>query len=227
MQRRKIILIAVLSGAIAGALATRVHFRLPDTAVFATDHALLAYQPFLLASIFLWAIFGIYWEQAARTASAAKSSESKFSRGIHVFLANAALLLEILPIRGIGRFLPLSPVIMILGILVAAAGLSLAIWARRHLGRHWSGEITVKVDHELIRTGPYRLLRHPIYSGLLTMYLGPAIVTGEWLAVVGVAMALFAYWRKIRIEEATLDAAFGPRYANYRRTTWALVPGIY
>ena len=100
-------------------------------------------------------------------------------------------------------------------------------WARRHLGQNWSGEITIKVDHQLIHSGPYGLLRHPIYTGLLAMYAGTALVTGEWLAIIGLAMSVFAYWRKIRLEEANLKAAFGADYDVYRRETWALVPGLY
>jgi protein-S-isoprenylcysteine O-methyltransferase Ste14 len=112
-------------------------------------------------------------------------------------------------------------------VLIEAIGLVLTIWARRHLGQNWSGRIAVMAEHDLIKSGPYQLLRHPIYTGLLLMYFGVALVTGEWLALVGVAMAVFAYWRKIRLEEATLNSAFGEAYANYRRGTWALLPGIY
>ncbi len=113
------------------------------------------------------------------------------------------------------------------GLAIEYAGLLLAIWSRIHLGRNWSGEISVKVDHELIRTGPYGKLRHPIYTGILAMYVGCALVTGEGLAAIGVAIALFAYWRKIRLEETNLHTAFGANYDAYRQTTWALVPGLY
>jgi protein-S-isoprenylcysteine O-methyltransferase Ste14 len=227
MQRKKIILNAALCGAVAGALAASGRLHLAAIPGFAPDRALLGHRPFLLAGVAGWALFGLYWEKAAKTASAAKHSETRWSRGIHVFLVNAALLLEIAPIRGLGRFIPVSVSIMAAGLAVEMAGLVMAIWARRHLGRHWSGEITVKVDHELIRSGPYRLLRHPIYTGIVTMYLGPVLVTGEWLAVVGLAMVLFAYWRKIRLEEATLGAVFGAEYDAYRRKTWALLPGLF
>ena len=191
------------------------------------DRSLLSYRGFLLASVAVWALFGIYWDHAAKNAAAAKSSESRWSRGLHVALVNLALLLEIVPIRGLGRFLPASPPIMAAGLAVEAMGLLLAIWARRHLGRYWSGEITIKVEHRLIRSGPYRRLRHPIYTGLLAMYLGVALVTGEWLAAIGVALAVFAYCRKIRLEEANLKLAFGNNYNDYRHSSWALVPGLF
>ena len=79
----------------------------------------------------------------------------------------------------------------------------------------------------MIRSGPYKLLRHPIYTGLLTMYVGTAVVAGEWLSLIGLVMAVYAYWRKIRLEEANLQLAFGADYAVYRRETWALLPGLF
>ncbi|MGC9947826.1 MAG: isoprenylcysteine carboxylmethyltransferase family protein [Bryobacteraceae bacterium] len=226
-QRLKVTLVAAASGAAIGVLATRTRTDFSLIPPSARDQALLAHSPFLLAGILGWVAFSLYWEIAAKNAAAAKTSESKGSRAVHVFLANAALLLEIVPIRGLGRFLPAASLIMTAGLAVEALGLCLTIWARRHLGRNWSGEITIKVDHQLIRSGPYKLLRHPIYTGLLTMYAGIAIVTGEWLAIVGFAMAAFAYWRKIRLEEANLRVAFGAEYESYRRDTWALLPGLF
>jgi protein-S-isoprenylcysteine O-methyltransferase Ste14 len=226
-QRKKIILLSAVCGAVVGALAVTLGSHIPvSVPTLAYDQALLAHQRYLVAAI-PWVLFSAYWEIAAKGAAEAKSSESRVSRGVHVFLANVALLLEIAPIRGLGRLLPASALTMAVGLAVEAMGLFLTIWARRALGRNWSGEISIKVEHQLIRSGPYRLLRHPIYTGLLAMYVGTAIVSGEWLAVVGLAMAGFAYWRKIRLEEANLNLAFGDEYDAYRRETWALVPGLF
>ena len=228
MQGSKVVLLAALGGGIFGALFTQLDLHaVKGLSFFARDSELLNHRGFLLAAMGTWAVFGLYWEHAAKKASEAKSSESGASRGLHVFLVNAAILLEIAPIRGLGRFIPVLPVVMTLGLVVETAGLALAVWARQHLGRHWSGRIAIKVEHQLIKSGPYRLLRHPIYTGLLAVYAGPMLVTGEWLAVIGFAMAFFAYWRKIRLEEATLGVAFGQDYAAYRRETWALVPGLF
>jgi protein-S-isoprenylcysteine O-methyltransferase Ste14 len=227
-RRKKIILLSIVCGAVAGALATRfgVHI-LANVPAFAFDDVLLAHRQFLLAGITVWGLFSVYWEVAAKSAAVAKSSESQASRGLHVFLANVALLLEIAPIHGLGRFLPASSLIMAAGLAVEAMGSFLTIWARRHLGRNWSGEITIKVDHQLIRSGPYRLMRHPIYTGLLAMYAGTALVTGEWLAIIGLGMAAFAYGRKIRLEEANMKVAFGADYDAYRHDTWTVVPGLF
>jgi protein-S-isoprenylcysteine O-methyltransferase Ste14 len=229
MQRKRIIVLVVSAaiGAIIGALATRFKGHVPDFLFFKFDEALLVHRRLLLAAVACWVLFGLYWEAAAKNAAKARTSESRLSRFFHVSLTNVALLLEIAPIHGLGRFLPVSMAIMCLGLTVEVVGLIIAVWARRHLGRNWSGEITIKEDHALIRTGPYRWLRHPIYTGLLAMYMGVAVVTGERLAILGLAMAAFAYWRKIRLEEKNLNVAFGDDYDAYRRETWALVPGVF
>lgn len=227
MQRKKAIFLQAVCGAVVGALTVRFgRLALAIIPALAYDPALLAHHRYVVPAI-PWVLFSMYWEFAAKDAAAAKSSETKISRGVHVFLANVALLLEIAPIRGLGRFLPPTSLSLALGVAVEASGLFLAIWARRALGRNWSGEISIKVEHQLVRSGPYKLLRHPIYTGLLAMYAGAALVTGTWLAILGLAMAAFAYWRKIRLEEENLNVAFGAEYDAYRRETWALVPGLF
>jgi protein-S-isoprenylcysteine O-methyltransferase Ste14 len=227
MKQKKVLLLASAGGAVIGALAVRFGNNLPARFPgFALEQALLAHHRYLLPAI-PWILFSMYWEFAAKDAAAAKSTEGKVSRGVHVFLANVAVLLEIVPIRGLGRFLPLTWLSLAAGLAVEFSGLFLEIWARRALGRNWSGEISIKVEHQLIRSGPYKRLRHPIYTGLLAMYVGAAVVTGTWLAMIGVALAGFAYWRKIRLEEKNLDVAFGAEYDAYRRETWALVPGVF
>ena len=229
MKPKKLILPAVLCGAVIGVQAANIGFdaiigKFPGLAL---DQSLVGHRGLLAVGVAVWGLFGVYWEIAAKNAAVAKSSESPRSRALHVVLVNVALILEIVPIRGLGRFLPASSAIMAAGIEVEAIGLFLAIWARRHLGRNWSGEISIKEAHQLIRSGPYRRLRHPIYTGLLSMYLGMALVTGEWLAAIGLALAVFSYWRKIRLEEVNLEVAFGDNYDDYRRTSWALVPGLF
>jgi protein-S-isoprenylcysteine O-methyltransferase Ste14 len=219
MKRLKI-LWEVLAGAAIGVLIVQFgQHNNRQLAASLFDQAVIKSWPWLGAAVG-WIVFSLYWEAAGKKTAETKSAESRASRAIHVFLTNAALLLELIPLRGAARFLPLSSAIMGAGLVIEAAGLFLAILARRHLGRYWSGKITIKVDHQLIRTGPYKKLRHPIYAGLLTMYAATALVTGTWLALAGFAMALIAYARKIRIEEQNLRAAFGAEYEAYRRETW-------
>jgi protein-S-isoprenylcysteine O-methyltransferase Ste14 len=179
-------------------------------------------------SLALWAIFTVYWSVAARGAAATKTSESPRSRAVHELLLNAGLLLLFAPVPGLrARWIPGGPVWVGAALCYQALSLALMIWSRRHLGRNWSGAITEKVDHELVRSGPYRFLRHPIYTGFLGMYLGTAAVSGELHALIGFAFALVAYARKIPLEERNLRNVFGPAYDDYRRHSWALIPGLF
>jgi protein-S-isoprenylcysteine O-methyltransferase Ste14 len=199
-------------------------FHMPPAAADRIRASFLLHWP-LWASGALWILFSIYWEIVAKNAARDKSSESTASRGLHVFMVNAALLLLFVPVPGLTRrYLRAPQVFVSLGLTLQICAVLLALWARRHLGRNWSGRITIKVDHELVQSGPYRFVRHPIYTALLGMYAGTAIVSGEWHAMLGFALAAFAYWRKIRMEEANLAAAFGPAWTEYRRSTSSLLP---
>ena len=182
----------------------------------------------LLVSVAGWLVFIIYWQIAAKNSAPSKSRESHRSRQIHQLLLNGGLLLVLIPVVGLrSRFLPASSYLVAAGLGVQAASGLLAVWARRHLGANWSGEISIKMEHQLIRTGPYRLIRHPIYTGMLGMFAGTALVLGELHALIGFALAMAAYVRKIRLEESNLVQAFGPEYHEYLRKTWALLPGLF
>jgi protein-S-isoprenylcysteine O-methyltransferase Ste14 len=110
------------------------------------------------------------------------------------------------------------------GAALVALGLSFAVWARLHLAGNWSGTVTLKQNHDLIRSGPYRLTRHPIYTGILSAILGTAIALAEWRGIVALALITLAFLRKIDIEEGFLTARFGEAYARYRAQVPALIP---
>jgi protein-S-isoprenylcysteine O-methyltransferase Ste14 len=95
-----------------------------------------------------------------------------------------------------------------------------------HLGKNWSQAVTLKEDHELITTGPYALVRHPIYTGLLLGFIGCAVARGEWRGLLAVALVFVALWRKLRLEEKWMRAQFGASYETYSRHVAALVPYI-
>jgi len=181
----------------------------------------------MLLSAALWVAFIVYWSAAARNAAPAKSAESRESRRLHEILLNGAILLLFIPVPGLrGRFLPLLPLVVAAGLALQAGAFLLAVWARRHLGRNWSGAITETVGHQLVRSGPYRVVRHPIYSAMLGMAVGTAVVSGELHALLALAVMAVAYARKIPLEERHLRTVFGPSYDEYRRGTWAVVPGL-
>ena len=124
------------------------------------------------------------------------------------------------------RFLPDDASIVLIGVLLTAAGLGFAIWARVHLGGNWSAEVTVKHDHELVGTGPYALARHPIYTGLLLAFVGTAAAIGEWRAPIAAIIAGLSFWYKLGLEERLMVETFGARYEEYRRRVKALIPFV-
>jgi protein-S-isoprenylcysteine O-methyltransferase Ste14 len=145
-----------------------------------------------------------------------------------LLLLNGSMLLIYISLPGLGgRFVPDTQLVHIIGIAIQALFFLFAVWARRHLGRNWSGDVTVKVDHELVRTGPYRRIRHPIYTAMFGMYAGAAIAIGEVHSLVALGILILAYGRKIGLEETALRGEFGPAYDDYRRHSWAAIPPIW
>lgn len=224
-KTRLTITIAAAVGALIGAVFARPIIK-PWLDAHGSGYTFRDWPVFV--SFLPWVAFSMYWEMQSKNSAPAIKSESKASRAVHVVLTNLALLLIFWPIHFLSRrFLPDNLMIKLFGIAAEVGGVALAIWARRILGRNWSGEITIKEEHELIRTGPYSTVRHPIYSGLLAMYAGTAIVSGQMHALFGLLLGIVAYLRKTRMEEQNLVNAFGGKYDAYREETSALVPGLY
>lgn len=176
----------------------------------------------VIASVVLWIAFISYWSAAAKNAAPTQSAESAASRRTHVRLLNTAFVfLFCLPISVIGRrFVPDSPWLVALGLGIQIGAGLLGVSARRHLGRNWSGAITVAQNQQLVTSGPYRVLRHPIYVAMIGMFVGSALAIGEWHALIGVVLIIVAYARKIPLEEQSLRGVFGLAYDEYRRSRW-------
>jgi protein-S-isoprenylcysteine O-methyltransferase Ste14 len=109
---------------------------------------------------------------------------------------------------------------------LSASGLGFAVWSRLVLGRNWSGRIEVKSDQQLVRSGPYAIVRHPIYSGLIVALGGTAIYLGEWRGLAALLVFGVGFWLKAVREEALLEAEFGDTYKEYRLQTGMLLPDI-
>jgi len=152
------------------------------------------------------------------------------SRCIHLALVGAAFALIALPVFRRGLFgwhwLPSTPPAFFVGVAILVAGFVFAVWARSYLGSNWSGTITVKEEHELVRNGPYSFARHPIYTGFIMGMAGSAIALGELRGILAVVLFVAAYLRKIRIEEKWLIAHFGQAYEDYCKDVRALIPFI-
>ncbi len=113
------------------------------------------------------------------------------------------------------------------GLLLTAAGQAFSVWARIHIGKYWSGTVALKKGHKIIDTGPYALVRHPIYTGLLAAALGSAMAAGTREAFAGVIVMIAAYAIKWRREEKLLLQEFGADYEAYRRRTRTIIPWLY
>lgn len=175
-----------------------------------------------------WIVFVVYWFLAARFVRPTAKRDSPLARFLQIVLIVPAVVLMFSPASRIGllgaRFVPHTNFFGALGFALTAAGIGVAIWARNHIGQYWSSNITLKAEHKLIRTGPYSVMRHPIYSGLLLAFIGTTLVNGEWRALIAVALLLISHsWKALR-EEALLRTAFGAEYDEYRRRTGFLLP---
>jgi protein-S-isoprenylcysteine O-methyltransferase Ste14 len=189
--------------------------------------ALRADMPRMVPGILAYLLFALYWSFAAGRAAASQSSEPRWSTTLHQGLILIAFTAIILPIPGLAaRFAPTAGWVVALGLVVELGGIVLAVLARRALGRNWSAEVRLAVDHELVRAGLYRRVRHPIYAGVLLVYLGLALQSGRLGALAGLALAAAAYWRKIGLEEQLLKTRFGAAFEDWRKQSWALVPPL-
>ena len=175
-----------------------------------------------------WYVFVLYWAVSFLGVKQTKIEQDPLERAAHVAAMAIAFILLFTQSWRIGplgsRFAPESTRLQELGIVLTWLGITVAIWARRSLGQYWSARVTLKVDHQLIRSGPYAYVRHPIYTGLLLATAGTALVVGEWRGVLAVALTLVAFSHKARKEEALLSAEFGDQYQEYRRHTGFLTP---
>ena len=179
----------------------------------------------------LWGLHWLYWLWSARKTEKVQLSESTWSRFHHlghIVLAQVLLLDPNLPLGPLSnRFLPEESMAVPLGIAITAFSLFLSVWARVHLGKYWSGKITLKEGHRLIRTGPYAWVRHPIYTGQLFGAVGTALVLGKWQGVVALVLLVSAYARKILLEEKYLREHFGPEHEAYRAEVKTIIPFVW
>ena len=183
----------------------------------------------LFSSLFLimWVGWFVLWRVMAFRVKAAAQSESvpaRLSHLVPLLIAGYLLTLRVpIPLLN-DRFVPLAIWPAALGAALTFAGLLFCVWARFVLAGNWSDFVQVKKDHELIVDGPYRWVRHPIYTGLILMFLGTALAVGEWRGLLAVAIAAISFWRKLRREEAVMRGAFGESYVRYAERVPALIP---
>jgi protein-S-isoprenylcysteine O-methyltransferase Ste14 len=171
-----------------------------------------------------WAAFWTYWLIAAFSM---KRGRVPWSRELRIRVLIAAVVIVLIRLGAFrGHGINTSPWRGGVGLVLFAAGLGFAIWARVHIGRNWGTPMTEKDDPELVTSGPYQLVRHPIYSGILLAGVGTAIaLSWLWLVPVGLAGIYFGY--SATLEERFLTGRFPDTYPAYRRSTKKLLPYLY
>lgn len=176
----------------------------------------------------LWVIFFAYWLLAALRIKRIKSAESASSRLSYSIPIWTGYLLLLTRPRYWGplarQIYPRSLATALTGLAMTAIGIGFAIWARYTLGRNWSSKVTIKIDHELIRSGPYASVRHPIYTGILLAIMGTSIALGEWRSFLAFGLVWFAFYRKARTEEKMLAQEFGERFVEHQQRTGFFIP---
>ncbi|MFZ3216225.1 MAG: isoprenylcysteine carboxylmethyltransferase family protein [Candidatus Acidiferrales bacterium] len=192
-------------------------------------HSMLHLTPTQLLNA-SWLVFLLYWLISAFRVKKTARRQNPVERMLYVLFMIAGFLLLNANNYPLGvldrRFLPDARWIAWLGSYLCAAGVLFSIWARYTIGQDWSAEVQIKEGHELVRSGPYARIRHPIYTGILLAALGTAILIGEYRALLAVAVLFFGFVHKARNEESFLAVEFGAAFAEHRRRTGFFLPRL-
>jgi protein-S-isoprenylcysteine O-methyltransferase Ste14 len=176
----------------------------------------------------IWIAWAISWFAASRWSSPpAKRAGLGAEIPFRAFLAFGTVMLAVRAhgYDGALRFWHVGLVGVLTCILAMLVGIGFAWWGRIHLGPLWSGQITTKADHRVVNTGPYAIVRHPIYTGLLLAIFATAVAKGTLFGLVGAAFLTVGIWTKARLEEQWLSQELDPAaYASYRQAVPMLVP---
>jgi protein-S-isoprenylcysteine O-methyltransferase Ste14 len=177
-----------------------------------------------------WIVFITVWLLAAASTKRTVYRESRAQRLRYwVLLVIACLLLLYsgeLPSPLNLRFIPRATPIACAAAFLCILGLAFALWARVTLGRNWSGVVTLKEGHELVERGPYRFVRHPIYTGILIMFFATALLQSHMAGFVGVLLIFASFWIKLECEERLMLQQFPERYAVYQRRVKRIIPFV-
>jgi protein-S-isoprenylcysteine O-methyltransferase Ste14 len=179
----------------------------------------------------VWVAFLVYWRIkaiGAKTTQRREPAASAILRALTFLFVIVLLSTPRIPLPWLFRRLwPSGLWPFWIGAAVTVGGLLFAVWARRHLASNWSSEVTIKQGHELITTGPYALVRHPIYTGILTGFLGTAIALSQVRGVIAFVLIFIVLWTKLRTEEKWMRSQFGETYVSYAQHTAGLVPYVF
>ena len=179
---------------------------------------------------FCWGAFAVVWVLAALFTKRTVYHESAIRRLCYIIpIALGCFLLfrgyRLGPPFSI-QIIPQSEAIFVVAAILCLCGLGMCLWARAVLGRNWSGTVTLKQDHELIIRGPYQLVRHPIYTGLLVLMIGTVLERGTLAGIIGLVLSFVSFWIKSNYEEELMHKQFPDQYAAYRTRVKRLIPFV-
>lgn len=179
----------------------------------------------------VWIAFLVFWRIKAagnKTTQRLEPAASRITRLITFLIVIVLFSIPHIPVPWLYRQLwPVGLWPFWIGAALTVAGLLFAVWARLHLSSNWSSSVTIKQGHDLITTGPYALVRHPIYTGTLTALLGTAIALSQVRGFIAVALTFLVLWLKLRTEEKWMRSQFAETYTTYAHKTRALVPYLF
>ena len=181
-----------------------------------------------VAILVCWVLLVLYWNLSAGSIKAAAEPQDFASRlaRLPVWLGFVLFVMAwAYPFGPVA--IPRTVASQSIGVAICALGLFVAIWSRKTLGVEWSQDVELKQGHKLIERGPYRFMRHPIYTGHLLMGLGTAIASGLLIAFVGVISFVIGFWVKLRQEECLLLRGFPDEYPAYQSRVKALIPYLF
>jgi len=176
--------------------------------------------------IALWVAFVVYWAISARSAKKVAHRDLAGVWVRYVGFVIVILLIIFLPASFNIAFGAHTPTVMAIGTILCGAGIAFAIWARWHLGKNWNSGPSIQEGHELVTSGPYRFVRHPIYTGLIVALLGSALATNVGWFIIFLFLGSTFVWRIDR-EEKFMMQLFPNEYPEYKKRTRKLIPLIW
>lgn len=177
-----------------------------------------------------WLIVLTYWFISGLRTKKVDQQETFLKRFVQYWLPLIIAILLLGPGEWFGHswlrenFVEHTNLVGIIGLVISVIGAIIACTSRYLLGKNWSLSVQKKENHQLIQDGIYKIVRHPIYTGLLLLFIGNAIIVGDYRAIIAVLIVFVSLWLKLKKEEKLLTETFGAKYTEYKNQTKALIP---
>jgi protein-S-isoprenylcysteine O-methyltransferase Ste14 len=175
----------------------------------------------------VWMLILTVWLALASESSEPVEAKRDWGSTIAVWVVSIAWLILLLPRSNGPQLIPRLPFIRVVGFAAALVGLLFGLWARIYLGRSWDAFISLKQNHKLLQSGPYSIVRHPIYAGFMLALIGSALTFGHLRSFVATALVVVAWVYKSGLEEMFLIDHFGAEYEEYRHRVKRLIPYVW